>query len=459
MHLVTHWASTVEKSLKAIPLHQNFRLFLTTEQHTSFPTILLQQSLNITYESPPGVKQNLIRTYESWDNEYISNGGVTRAQMLFILAWFHAITQERRTYIPQGWSKFYEFSFADLRSGADIIDSICRLCNKQKKDFIDPNSVPWTTVWGLFKFAIYGGRVDNEHDVRVLVTYLRRFFHRDILPPGVSTPPARKLAPTIELPSSSRKEDYVQLIHRLSDTDAPQLFSLPDNIESTVQQTASAAVVSSLRRLAAVSSLSSKFDREQWRTQLSPILQLWDRLVNSSPEHRQQLLNRPLRLSKNEIDYSPTDMFAVLENQKVHRMITILDHSLSALNSVVNSSGLLTSDVRDDGLSLISAKVPSRWQKLWILGPEDPAIFIREIVRRKVALLQWLDKAEKSSLLTQPIRLSQIFSARTFLNALRQQTSRLAKVPVDSLKLTCSFSEQILPKSAILKVQIEGLLL
>ena len=31
--------------------------------------------------------------------------------------------QERRTYIPQGWTKFYEFSPADLRSAADICDA------------------------------------------------------------------------------------------------------------------------------------------------------------------------------------------------------------------------------------------------------------------------------------------------------------------------------------------------
>jgi hypothetical protein len=77
------------------------------------------------YESPPGIKQNLLRTFESWDAAYFSSGSITRAQILFVLAWFHAVVQERRTYIPQGFTKFYEFSFADLRSGADIIDAAC----------------------------------------------------------------------------------------------------------------------------------------------------------------------------------------------------------------------------------------------------------------------------------------------------------------------------------------------
>ena len=46
-------------------------------------------------------------------------------QALFALAWFHAVVQERRNFIPQGWTKFYEFSLGDLRAGADILDRLC----------------------------------------------------------------------------------------------------------------------------------------------------------------------------------------------------------------------------------------------------------------------------------------------------------------------------------------------
>ncbi len=47
------------------------------------------------------MKKNLQRTYESWSAEYLSAGPPIRAQLLFVLAWFHAVVQERRTYIPQ----------------------------------------------------------------------------------------------------------------------------------------------------------------------------------------------------------------------------------------------------------------------------------------------------------------------------------------------------------------------
>lgn len=44
--------------------------------------------------------------------------------------------------------------------------------------------IDWRTVRGLMVDAIYGGRVDNPHDMRVLVTYLRQFFNSDVVGHG-----------------------------------------------------------------------------------------------------------------------------------------------------------------------------------------------------------------------------------------------------------------------------------
>ncbi|KAK6296187.1 hypothetical protein J4Q44_G00339000 [Coregonus suidteri] len=102
LHLVTAWLPLLEKELNVLQPKAGFRLWLTAEVHPKFPPILLQSSLKITYEAPPGLKKNLLRTYESWSPEQISKGGLlSRAQSLFCLAWFHAVCQERRNYIPQ----------------------------------------------------------------------------------------------------------------------------------------------------------------------------------------------------------------------------------------------------------------------------------------------------------------------------------------------------------------------
>ena len=46
-----------------------------------------------------------------------------RSHLYFILAWFHAIVQERLRYTPLGWTKKYEFSEADFRMACDTLDA------------------------------------------------------------------------------------------------------------------------------------------------------------------------------------------------------------------------------------------------------------------------------------------------------------------------------------------------
>jgi dynein heavy chain 2 len=122
LHLVVAWLPTLEKELSSIEPHQDFRLFLTSESHPSFTSILLQQSLKATFESPPGIKKNLQRTFDSWDADTFDSANPVQSRLLFLLACFHAVVQERRTYIPQGWTKFYEFSYGDMKAGTFVME-------------------------------------------------------------------------------------------------------------------------------------------------------------------------------------------------------------------------------------------------------------------------------------------------------------------------------------------------
>ena len=45
-----------------------------------------------------------------------------RARLYFLLAWLHAIVQERMRYTPLGWSKKYEFTESDLKVACDTMD-------------------------------------------------------------------------------------------------------------------------------------------------------------------------------------------------------------------------------------------------------------------------------------------------------------------------------------------------
>lgn len=199
-----------------------FRLWLTSEPHLKFPSILLQSSLKITYETPPGVRNNLSRTFQYVVPQNNVPQNPTQTQLLFVLSWFHALLQERRTYIPQGWVKYYEFSYGDLMAGQQIL---CNLVNESKN-----GSVSWQKVYGILENAIYGGRVDNEFDMRVLRTYMKTIFQETTLK-GQSP-----LSGLVNVPKSGNIQDFIQTIQRVPEIDNPDIFGLPVNIDRSVQR-------------------------------------------------------------------------------------------------------------------------------------------------------------------------------------------------------------------------------
>ena len=421
LHLVVAWLPTLEKEIYVLKPHADFRLFLTSEAHAKFPSSLLEGCLKITYEAPPGLKRNVSRTYETWSQQYIADGSPLRAKLLFLLAWFHAVVQERRAYVPQGWSKFYEFSFADLRSSADIIDQACG-------NGAEPQ---WSQLHGLLERAIYGGRVDSDYDILVLRTYLKQFFSDEMT--GACGSRVRALPGTnITLPNSTNHADFTATLTALDEANSPSLFSLPVNVDRMVQVTNSKNVITSLRTMVLASGASSGFDRDAWSAALRPLLRSWDKLKAANPG----IMSAPSAPGPSEA--APVDAFVELEKARGHNAVDEVDKTLATLKAVLKGAELLTPAIFAAGKCLLNNTVPPGWEKRWE-GPEEPVKYCKAIVRRMVAVSAMMERVKQGALLAKPVRLEDFFHPETFLNALRQQSAREAGVAIDSLELVTSW--------------------
>jgi dynein heavy chain 2 len=297
LHLVTSWLPSLEKEIKLLNPDKKFRLWLTSEPHAKFPSILLQSSLKITYETPPGVRNNLMRTFSyvtPSPEQQKANPAMT--QLLFVLSWFHALIQERRKYIPQGWSKYYEFSLGDLKAGELTLSAV----QAESK-----GSPQWQKVFGILENAIYGGRIDNSFDLRVLRAYIAQMFRDSVLRGQES------LSNIVAVPQSGNARDYTGLIAKVPESDTPALFGLPANIDRSVQRFNSNAVIAALKQLAAVSAEELRFDKQKWTQKLGPLCQLWAGLYKRDTFEKLQLtqdhLNSP----------DPVEAFVYMEVRNV----------------------------------------------------------------------------------------------------------------------------------------------
>ena len=423
LHLMTSWVPVLAKEVAGGSPHPDFRLWLTAEPHPRFPALLSEMCLKVTYEAPPGIKKNLQSTLGSWAPDFLSRGNnPVRSQTIFTAAWFHAVIQERRTYIPQGWANYYEFSDGDLRAGLEVIETLFREAD---------NNVSWDFIHGLFINAIYGGRVDNMYDLRILASYLTSYFNSNVLA-GANRSRA-PLGPGLELPATTSMQEYMDLVSKLPEEDKPSFFGLPANIERSHQRNVSTKVLNQLKQLRLSSEVAARFDRERWTAELSPILALWKKL-NQGTGLLQQKLTQP------QVDgVSPIKGFVMQESHNGVALLQDLHKSLAGLSKVIRGTALLDGKVTKLAGSLLQGSTPASWQAKW-LGPEEPMDYIRTVVHKANEARKWVSKADSGAILKESLDLADLFHPDTFLSALAQQSAREHGVSMSSLQLASSWS-------------------
>ncbi|XP_023776222.1 cytoplasmic dynein 2 heavy chain 1-like [Cyanistes caeruleus] len=273
--------------------------------------------------------------------------------------------------------------------------------------------------------------------MRVLRSYLEQLFNSRII--GSLNARGKKMSSfpcSISLPNSCSILDYRNIIESLPEDDKPDFFGLPANIARSSQRIISSQVISQLRILSRSATAGCKFDREIWSTELSPVLNLWKKLnQNSNLIH--QKVSPPA-----EQQGSPILSFITLEQFNAIRLVQSVHQSLASLSKVIRGTSLLSSEVQRLASALLNQKCPVTWQSKWE-GPEDPLQYLRSLVARALAIQNWVEKAEKQKLLSDTLDLSELFHPDTFLNALRQETARLMRCSVDSLKFTASWKGRI----------------
>uniref|UniRef100_A0A3P9QEZ7 Dynein heavy chain ATP-binding dynein motor region domain-containing protein n=1 Tax=Poecilia reticulata TaxID=8081 RepID=A0A3P9QEZ7_POERE len=115
-HLLVKWLKELEKALERITKpNPNFRLWITTNPIEDFPIGILQNSLKVVTEPPNGLKLNMRATYSKISHDSLSacDHPVFKS-LVYVLAFFHAVVQERRKYGKIGWNVSYDFSESDF---------------------------------------------------------------------------------------------------------------------------------------------------------------------------------------------------------------------------------------------------------------------------------------------------------------------------------------------------------
>merc|ERR1712242_531 len=233
VHLAPSWLVTLEKKLHSIQAHAGFRLFLTCEINPKIPVNLLRAGRILTYEPPPGIRANLLRTFTTISAARMMKPPNERARMYFLLAWFHAIVQERLRYSPLGWAKYYEFTESALRVACDPLDTWIETTAMGRTN-LPPEKVPWKAIRTLLSDCIYGGKIDNEFDQRLLSSFLEKLFVSKSFDGDFNLVSGVSIGDTetnIKMPDGIRRDQFLTWVEQLEDKTSPDWLGLPNNAE------------------------------------------------------------------------------------------------------------------------------------------------------------------------------------------------------------------------------------
>ncbi|CAF1512159.1 unnamed protein product, partial [Didymodactylos carnosus] len=172
-HLLIPFLTSLEKELEAVQKpHSEFRLWMTTEPIRDFPIGLLQKSYKVVVEAPSTLKLILKSTFFNLTpNVFTESDHPAFPPLIFILAFFHSILLERRKYDKLGWNINYDFNESDFRVSFNIIKSYLNM-SLERGTF----EIPWITIRYLISEVIYGGRIIDSYDRRIIKTYMLEYF-------------------------------------------------------------------------------------------------------------------------------------------------------------------------------------------------------------------------------------------------------------------------------------------
>jgi dynein heavy chain len=147
---------------------------MSTNPHPLFPISVLQNSLRVTTEPPKGLKANLSRIYNNMPDDkfnqvkFSSEKGKYK-KLIFSLSWFHSVIIERNKFKSLGWNVAYSFSDADWITSDQILLMVLDSSTDKNQD--GNRSVQWDMIKYIIAEVLYGGRVTDDMDRRLLNVY------------------------------------------------------------------------------------------------------------------------------------------------------------------------------------------------------------------------------------------------------------------------------------------------
>ncbi|KAK3269901.1 Dynein heavy chain cytoplasmic, partial [Cymbomonas tetramitiformis] len=419
-HLLPSWLKTLEKILEKIDKpHKDFRLWLTTEPTDAFPLGILQSSLKVVTEPPNGLKLNMRSSYSKITDESLAECPHQAFRpLVYVLAFFHAVVQERRKYGKLGWNVPYDFNETDFRI------SMALVCTYLTKAFDNNDELmPWGTLRYLIGEAMYGGRVSDSYDRRILVTYLDEYLGDFLF--DTFQPFHFFVNEHVDyfIPEIGERDVYANQIAQLPLAQSPEVFGLHANADISYYTNATKTIWRDLVDLQPrTAATGGGLTREEIIANVATDIQTKIPDPFDIPVMRKEI---PLP--------SPTQVVLFQEVERWNQVLLKMRSSLKDLHRALTGEIGMSGDLDALASSLFNGQLPSMWARLNPATEKMLGSWMLWFTRRYRQYRDWVEMGEP-----RVIWLSGLHIPETYLAALVQAACREKGWPLDKSTLYTS---------------------
>ncbi|XP_047193613.1 cytoplasmic dynein 1 heavy chain 1 isoform X1 [Scophthalmus maximus] len=445
VHLAPGWLMQLEKKLHSMQPHASFRLFLTMEINPKVPVNLLRAGRIFVFEPPPGVKANMLRTFSSIPVARMCKAPNERARLYFLLAWFHAVIQERLRYAPLGWSKKYEFGESDLRSACDTVDTWLDDTAKGRQN-IAPDKIPWAALKTLMAQSIYGGRIDNEFDQRLLITFLDRIFTKGSFDSEFKLALKVDGHKDIKMPDGIRREEFIHWVEMLPDTQTPSWLGLPSNAEKVLLTTQGIDMMGKMLKMQTLEDeddLAYETEQKERTTSASDAQPAWMRTLHGTACNWLQLMPQTVNPLKRTVENIKDPLFRFFEREVKMggKMLQEVRQDLSDVVHVCEGKKKQTNDLRTLISDLVKGILPRSWCRYTVPTSMTVIQWVADFSER-IKQLQQISQGAASGgakeLKNIHVCLGSLFVPEAYITATRQYVAQANSWSLEELCLEVS---------------------
>jgi dynein heavy chain len=394
-----------------ITIHEDARLFVTSEPSKEFPIGLLQMSVKLTNEPPQGIRAGIVRSL-SWMTQD-SLEAFQRSEwkpLLFTQCFLHSIVQERRKFGPIGFSVPYEFNQGDWLASMQFLQNHLTLLGEDARK----NPVSWETVRYMISQIQYGGRITDNNDRILFDTIALTLFDPKILTPQPGTANFvfcqgngyRYGLPTFaELP---KHREFV--LESYPDVDPPEVFGMHANADITYR---AKQATTSLNTIIDCQPRGAGASNSDAQARLEEVVEKFvvDFAEAWNPSKKEKLEDpNPITM--------PLSIFAGQEIDRLAAVIRTIRSTCNDLKLAWKGKLIFSPALQEAAASLQNARVPPAW--IAVSWPSsDVSMWTNDVKQRRAQLDVWAKTGRPAH-----FWLPGFFNPQGFLTGVRQEITR-----------------------------------